>query len=347
MRASTGAVVVFSLAAAGCWAGVESSVTRNETPDPRGQAKQVDERDQRVEVDVAYSESAVQVLAEDRTKCRDVAMRPYVVTEHTERKLTPWGRIVQYTNVGGAGLLLLIGGAAAFGKCTETKNDPSTGRSTDQPCSADKADSTKNGGYIIMGLAAIPAAFTVINALRASDSDETLPAPSRPEPREWKTCTARPLADEPVTIVLRDGTRFAGRTRENGRAVIDLSGVDGSSAVKQPEADVLVAGTVRGKADLSKLGLYTQWQTAASAAAEERAREQQAARAAQMARCVPECLAEYSQCRAQAQSMGVGDDNLFVLCGSEPGMARGRCQEACSGNSNYQSGSIVPKVKIR
>lgn len=359
MRASTGAVVVLSLAATGCWAGVESSVVRNETPDPRGHVKQVDERDQLVEVEIAYSESAVQVLAEDRTKCRDVAMRPYVVTEHTERKLTPTGQLVQYTNVGGALLLGLVGGILAAGYCKPSNSSTSSGSSgsagnagsssidQQQECTPDEVKSGRNAGYVTLGLAAIPTAFFVINALRARDSENTLPAPSRPEPREWKTCTARPLADQPITIVLKDGTRFADRTRENGRAVIDLSAADGLAAVKQPEADVLVAGTVRGTADLQKLGLYTQWQSAATAAAQERAREQQAERAAQMARCIPECLAEYAHCQAQAHSIGVGDDNLFILCGSEPGMARGRCQQACSDNSNYQNGSIVPKVKVR
>ena len=154
---------------------------------------------------------AIDVEVRQRSECRKVTTTPASEEVTTARHLER-ATLVQGVNLGSAGLLLGFGSLVALGGCTHTDDaSPGNPHPQSQPCNSDQASSQRGVGYVTMGLAAIPTALFVYNALRARDSTETRVTEPLRDTGTWLTCITRPVSEKEVTLDI-GGTRRTSRT---------------------------------------------------------------------------------------------------------------------------------------
>jgi microcystin-dependent protein len=265
-------ILTVAILGLGCIPGVQEQVVMAPPyPKPDGTPKTLHERQKDApEVDGEVVDNGLDVQVHQRTECRDVEATPMLQDKTTERKLNG-GATSYWLNGGTAVVLAGVGAALAFGNCTDTPqatatnpNPPST------PCTASEASGRQAGGYVTMGLAIVPVAFMVYNAIHSADSTETIPALPFKEPKPWAACANRPLPNEQVTVAV-GGATFQGTTGPNGHAMIDLSGVQPTAAlVASPTAVVQHRGSQNVTISLRGSSAYNSWKARLDAEAAER-----------------------------------------------------------------------------
>jgi hypothetical protein len=212
---------------------------------------------------------AVDVKVTAPVECRPVVSTPMVREDTLERKMTgAYGfksnESPQFWNVVGTALLAGGGGYLAFADC----KDPDSGR----PCSTGGAETTRDAGYVLLGLAGVGAAITLINGLRAIDLHETVPDKAERRPGPWAACGEPPLAGLEVALTLGD-VHATSSTSANGHAVFDLTALDLSGRDVPNDAEITAAGVPAIVVDVAALPFRARW------VAEQRAREHAARKA--------------------------------------------------------------------
>lgn len=346
---ATGVLVLLSFAA-GCVPKVDTQEVKGPaSPDPQGQSTTLKERqDAAPELSASSSGSAVDIQLNRRTECRDVVVSP-TIQERTEQRTLSGGSTSHYLNGATAAILGGVGAYLAFGKCTKTpdatQNNPSP---QERDCTSDEASGRKTGGYVVMGLAAIPLALIVVNVIRARDEKTVGPGEPMKTPGSWQTCETKPIANEPVSMNV-GATTLRGTTGDDGRVRFDLNAVEPSAElVRSPSATIRHEGTKEVLVDLSASPLLTTWKArleAASAEAkaeqerrdqqrrEEQAKrdEEQAKREVEVARLKGECGKRKAESCYQAGER-LGSGGLPYL------------KAACE--LNYEAGCIAYKKRL-
>lgn len=198
-----GAAVVLTAGALGCVPSVVEQ--RSYSPprpalDERSHASK-EKREVPPEAVATLSDNTVDVEVHQRAECRTLTTTPMVQDIEVSRSIP---KTAQWENVGAAVLLAGAGAVVAFDQCTQNGTNTTTGQPN--PCTSDQLSTQQDIGYTVMGLAAIPAALLVVNAIRAQDTTTT----ERTAPLvqgDWETCETEPLGVE--TIVRKRGVSIA------------------------------------------------------------------------------------------------------------------------------------------
>jgi hypothetical protein len=328
-RAAVVAVGLVLIAPVGCVPKVETQEVKGPaSPDPHGRSTTLKERqDTAPELSASSSGTAVDVQLQRRTECRDVVVSP-TIQERTEERTLSGGSSSHYLNGGAAAVLGGVGAFLAFGKCTTTpdatQNNPSP---QERDCTSGEASGRKTGGYVVMGLAAIPLALIVVNVIRARDQRTVGSGDPMKTPANWQTCETKPIANEPVSISVGRST-LRGTTGSDGHVTFDLNAVEPTTElVRSPSATVHHDGTRDTPVDLSASPVLATWRASVEAAAaqtkaeqdrkEQQRREDQAKRDEEQAKRDAEIVRLKAECgKRNAESCyRLGDTFLVARSG--------------------------------
>lgn len=223
-------------------------------------AKESEERAPTVQA--STSGDVIDVAINSTWACRSVDLVPMGQEDTIKRQTTgAYGftenKSPNFWNVVGVLLLGGVGAGTALGKCIGDGTNP---------CSPAEANGQKTAGIVVMSTAAIPLTIIVINAIRTTDSTETVSLPKERRPRPWSECGTKPIAGRKVDVSVGRAPSLSALTNSNGHVLFDLGNVDLIDEVVPSTANVLIDGSTSSTVDITAMPSRARWERQVSQA---------------------------------------------------------------------------------